>query len=175
MFSRISGPCIILNDSVRALFEKVHFIYYRESGESNLSAMTAAILVRTSRRTFPSYVVCRSRDFWPDRKHLVDYYEAVKVYKDLTNLVENLDASRKSDRAQSIEKWRLKEAATLSLAWSLCESIFEKWQAIIKEKITQSKPNADWEESRLYFRKRFEAGKSFASWNGMPHSGKLVV
>lgn len=142
----------------------MHFIYYRESGNENVSAMTAAILVRTSKRRFPSYIVCRSIDFWPDRKHLLDYYEAVNIFKQFTTTLEDLYAGRKDGRAQSEERWKEKEAATLAEAWSLCESVLSKWQEIISQKSMASQVE-DWDEPRLYFRKRFESGNDLLVQN----------
>jgi hypothetical protein len=137
----------------------MHFVYYRSSGDSRISAMTAAILVRTSRRTFPSYIVCRSTDFWPNRKELLDYYDAVRTHQGFTDMVENLYANRKNDRAQNEEQWRAKEATVLHAAWSICETILNKWKDIIEEKSALVVCEDDWDGSRLYFRKRFEAGK----------------
>jgi Fanconi-associated nuclease 1 len=120
--------------------------------------MTAAILVRTSRRTFPSYIVCRSTNFWPSRNELLEYYEALKTYQVFKDLIDDLYSNRKNERAQSTEQWRCKEIEVLTVAWSQCESILEKWKAIIKDKGTSIASDYDWDSSRLYFRKRFEAG-----------------
>lgn len=158
-FSIFRGPCIILEETVRTLFEKMHFVYYRTTDDSRVSAMTAAILVRTSRRTFPSYIVGRSTNFWSDRQALLDYYEAVKIHQEFTDLVEELYSNRKNERAQSPQQWRQKEVTVLEQAWSLCESILDKWQAIVIQKATITTSEDDWDGSRLYFRKRFEAGE----------------
>jgi hypothetical protein len=120
--------------------------------------MTAAILVRTSRRTFPSYVVCRSNNFWPHRDDLLEYYEAVKVYKGFKDMIEDLYSCRKNERSQSAEQWRCKEVEVLTIAWLQCESILEIWKAIIKKQATKVTSDDDWDIARLYFRKRFEAG-----------------
>ncbi|KAI9287445.1 VRR-NUC domain-containing protein [Umbelopsis sp. AD052] len=152
------GPCIILEETVRTLFEKIHFVYYRASSQSNVSAMTAAILVRTSRRTFPSYIVCRSNNFWPHRDDLLEYYEAVKVYQGFKDMIEDLYSNRRNERAQSAEQWRCKEVEVLTIAWLQCESILENWKVIIKKQEVKVTSDDDWDRARLYFRKRFEAG-----------------
>ncbi|CAO3681164.1 unnamed protein product [Umbelopsis ramanniana] len=152
------GPCIILEESVRTLFEKIHFVYYRASSQSNISAMTAAILVRTSRRTFPSYIVCRSNNFWPHRNDLLEYYEAVKVYQGFRDMIDNLYSNRRNERALSTEQWRCKEVEVLAVACLQCESVMETWKAIIKKETAKVTSDDDWDSARLYFRKRFEAG-----------------
>ncbi|KAG2183177.1 hypothetical protein INT43_006172 [Umbelopsis isabellina] len=98
-----------------------------------------------------------SINFWPDREHLLEYYEAVNVFKQFTTTLEDLYAGRKDGRAQNEEQWKVKEAATLAEAWSLCENILSKWQEIINQKSMASQVE-DWDEPRLYFRKRFESG-----------------
>lgn len=154
----IKGPCIILEESVRTLFEKIQFVYYRANSQSNISAMTAAILVRTSRRTFPSYIVCRSNNFWPHRNDLLEYYEAVKLYQGFRDMIDNLYANRKNERALSAEQWRCKEVEVLAVACLQCESVLKTWKAIIKKEAAKVTSDDDWDSARLYFRKRFEAG-----------------
>jgi Fanconi-associated nuclease 1 len=68
----ITGPLIRLSEPVFKLFERVHLVFYR-STEWTEKSLTTIILAKMARRNYPEYIVCRSANIFPSRRHLLEF------------------------------------------------------------------------------------------------------
>ena len=92
------GGCICLDSTVYALMERLAFVYYR--GKPVLgSLLTSAVLSRTGKYTFPTYVYMRDSSMFPDRDCLLRYEEATQLVEHMDAFVEGMKSSLDSARA----------------------------------------------------------------------------
>ncbi|KAJ6086001.1 hypothetical protein N7486_010282 [Penicillium sp. IBT 16267x] len=82
-----TGDCIRLSSGPRALFERVHLVFYR-STEWTEKSLTTIILAKMSRRNFPEYIVCRSKSIFPSRGVLLEFEAALRTQFDIDNILE---------------------------------------------------------------------------------------
>ncbi|KAI2904776.1 hypothetical protein CBS76997_3733 [Aspergillus niger] len=82
-----TGDCIRLASGPRALFERVHLVFYR-STEWTEKSLTTIILAKISRRNFPEYVVCRTNSIFPSRETLLEFESALRTQYLIDNLLE---------------------------------------------------------------------------------------
>ncbi|GKZ39955.1 hypothetical protein AbraIFM66950_001719, partial [Aspergillus brasiliensis] len=82
-----TGDCIRLASGPRALFERVHLVFYR-STEWTEKSLTTIILAKISRRNFPEYVVCRTNSIFPSREILLEFESALRTQYQIDNLLE---------------------------------------------------------------------------------------
>ncbi|KAJ5698322.1 hypothetical protein N7462_000327 [Penicillium macrosclerotiorum] len=82
-----TGECIRLSPFPRALFERVHLVFYR-STEWTEKSLTTIILAKISRRNFPQYIVCRSNSIFPSRAALLEFEAAIRTQFDIDNILE---------------------------------------------------------------------------------------
>ncbi|KAJ5655692.1 hypothetical protein N7507_007642 [Penicillium longicatenatum] len=82
-----TGDCIRLSSGPRALFERVHLVFYR-STEWTEKSLTTIILAKISRRNFPEYIVCRSNSIFPSRGVLMEFEAALRTQFDIDNILE---------------------------------------------------------------------------------------
>ncbi|PWY90733.1 VRR-NUC domain-containing protein [Aspergillus heteromorphus CBS 117.55] len=82
-----TGDCIRLASGPRALFERVHLVFYR-STEWTEKSLTTIILAKISRRTFPEYVVCRSNSIFSSRGMLLEFESALRTQYEIDNMLE---------------------------------------------------------------------------------------
>ncbi|PWY63723.1 hypothetical protein BO83DRAFT_370089 [Aspergillus eucalypticola CBS 122712] len=82
-----TGDCIRLASGPRALFERVHLVFYR-STEWTEKSLTTIILAKISRRNFPEYVVCRTNSIFPSREILLEFESALRTQFQIDNLLE---------------------------------------------------------------------------------------
>ncbi|KAF9894950.1 hypothetical protein FE257_004572 [Aspergillus nanangensis] len=82
-----TGDCIRLAAGPRALFERVHLVFYK-STEWTEKSLTTIILAKISRRNFPEYVVCRSTSIFPSREVLLEFESALRTQFEIDNLLE---------------------------------------------------------------------------------------
>ncbi|PWY96329.1 hypothetical protein BO94DRAFT_481053, partial [Aspergillus sclerotioniger CBS 115572] len=82
-----SGDCIRLTSGPRALFERVHLVFYR-STEWSEKSLTTIILAKISRRNFPSYVVCRTNSIFPSRATLLEFESALRTQYQIDTILE---------------------------------------------------------------------------------------
>ncbi|KNG88995.1 hypothetical protein ANOM_002442 [Aspergillus nomiae NRRL 13137] len=82
-----TGDCIRLAAAPRALFERVHLVFYR-STEWTEKSLTTIILAKISRRNFPEYVVCRSSSIFPSRAFLLEFESALRTQFNIDNILE---------------------------------------------------------------------------------------
>ncbi|KAH8423621.1 fanconi-associated nuclease 1 [Aspergillus melleus] len=82
-----TGDCIRLASGPRALFERVHLVFYK-STEWTEKSLSTIILAKISRRNFPEYVVCRSNSIFPSRDFLLEFELALRTQFQVDNLLE---------------------------------------------------------------------------------------
>ncbi|OOF94826.1 hypothetical protein ASPCADRAFT_516218 [Aspergillus carbonarius ITEM 5010] len=82
-----TGDCIRLASGPRALFERVHLVFYR-STEWTEKSLTTIILAKISRRNFPSYVVCRNNSIFPSRATLLEFESALRTQYQIDTILE---------------------------------------------------------------------------------------
>ncbi|KAK0613017.1 VRR-NUC domain-containing protein [Bombardia bombarda] len=73
----ITGPLVRLSEPAFKLFERVHLVFYR-STEWTEKSLTTIILAKMSRRNFPQYIVCRSANIYPSRRHLLEFENSMR-------------------------------------------------------------------------------------------------
>lgn len=84
----ITGDCIRLASEPRALFERVHLVFYK-STEWTEKSLTTIILAKMSRRSFPEYIVSRSNSIFPSRATLLEFESALRTQFQVDNLLES--------------------------------------------------------------------------------------
>ncbi|PYI06077.1 VRR-NUC domain-containing protein [Aspergillus sclerotiicarbonarius CBS 121057] len=82
-----TGDCIRLASGPRALFERVHLVFYR-STEWTEKSLTTIILAKISRRNFPEYVVCRTNSIFPSRATLLEFESALRTQYQIDSILE---------------------------------------------------------------------------------------
>ncbi|KAJ6097913.1 hypothetical protein N7499_002287 [Penicillium canescens] len=82
-----TGGCIRLSSIPRALFERVHLVFYR-STEWTEKSLTTIILAKMSKRNFPEYIVCRSNSIFSSREALLEFEAAIQTQFAIDNILE---------------------------------------------------------------------------------------
>ncbi|CAG8938261.1 unnamed protein product [Penicillium salamii] len=82
-----TGGCIRLVSVPRALFERVHLVFYR-STEWTEKSLTTIILAKMSKRAFPEYIVCRSNSIFSSREALLEFESAIQTQFAVDNILE---------------------------------------------------------------------------------------
>ncbi|KAJ5317352.1 hypothetical protein PENANT_c034G04794 [Penicillium antarcticum] len=82
-----TGGCIRLSSVPRALFERVHLVFYR-STEWTEKSLTTIILAKMSKRNFPEYIVCRSNSIFASREALLEFEAAIQTQFAIDNILE---------------------------------------------------------------------------------------
>lgn len=82
-----TGQCVRLTPGPRALFERVHLVFYR-STEWTEKSLTTIILAKISRRNFPQYIVCRSNSIFSSRGALLEFESAIRTQYEIDNILE---------------------------------------------------------------------------------------
>ena len=79
--------CIRLSSVPRALFERVHLVFYR-STEWTEKSLTTIILAKMTKRNFPEYIVCRSNSIFSSREALLEFESAIQTQFTVDNILE---------------------------------------------------------------------------------------
>jgi Fanconi-associated nuclease 1 len=82
-----TGECIRLSSVPRALFERVHLVFYR-STEWTEKSLTTIILAKMTKRNFPEYIVCRSNSIFASREALLEFESAIQTQFTVDNILE---------------------------------------------------------------------------------------
>ncbi|KAK4230984.1 VRR-NUC domain-containing protein [Podospora fimiseda] len=138
----ITGPLIRLSEPIFKLFERVHLVFYR-STEWTEKSLTTIILAKAARRNFPEYIVSRSSNIFPSRRHLVEFELSMRKQFELDEI---LDTSR-SGKAGFLE------------ALELFEDIAPRWRELIKEE--QHREDNVYEFGEGGYLRRFNAAHAF--------------
>ncbi|KAG0367820.1 hypothetical protein BGZ54_003195 [Gamsiella multidivaricata] len=85
----ISGPCIKIFPNIMKVFERLHLVFYRAREYSERPALLEAILAKIGQRTFPTYDITRTSTVFPSRDTLLKYEAALKLYFDLSEMIES--------------------------------------------------------------------------------------
>ena len=108
-----TGPCIRLSLPALKLFERVHLVFYRSSEWTDKS-LTAIILARIARWSFPSYLVCRSTNIFPSRDILLEFETSLRTQFRVDNMLEFGGTPSKEDLQSIVDilddalpRWRV--------------------------------------------------------------------
>lgn len=132
-----TGECIRLSPGPRALFERVHLVFYR-STEWTEKSLTTIILAKISRRNFPEYVVCRSNSIFPSRAALLEFESAIRTQFEIDNILE-------FNGPPSME--------SLQKIIDLADKFYPRWQSMVKEE--QQKEDSIYESGEGAYLRRF--------------------
>ncbi|KAK1833832.1 VRR-NUC domain-containing protein [Podospora conica] len=142
-FSKIlamTGPLIRLSEPVFKLFERAHLVFYR-STEWTEKSLTAIILAKCSRRNFPQYLVCRSSNIFPSRRHLLEFEHSMRAEYEVDKVLE-FNGPPGEEGLQKVVR--------------LFEAISPRWRQLLRE-----------EEDRVYefceggYLRRFNAAHAY--------------
>lgn len=112
-----TGPFVRLSLPALKLFERVHLVFYR-STEWTEKSLTAIILARIARWTFPDYIVCRSTNIFPSREILLEFEASLRTQFRVDNILE-FNGTPTREHLQSIVE-------TL-------EDVFPRWKSLLRE------------------------------------------
>lgn len=132
-----TGECIRLSSGPRALFERVHLVFYR-STEWTEKSLTTIILAKISRKTFPSYIVCRSNSIFPSRATLLEFESALRTQFQIDNILQFNGTPGKDDLQQ------IKD---------LCDKIYPRWRTLLEQEQQKVDNIYDYEEEGAYLRR----------------------
>lgn len=132
-----TGECIRLSPGPRALFERVHLVFYR-STEWTEKSLTTIILAKISRRNFPDYIVCRSNSIFPFRAALLEFEAAIRTQFDIDNILE-FNGPPTTESLQHII--------------DLANKFHPRWQMMVKEE--QQKEDSIYESGEGAYLRRF--------------------
>lgn len=113
----ILGPCIRLSLLPFKLFERVHLVFYR-STEWTEKSLTTIILAKIARRNFPDYLVCRTSTIFESRDHVLEFESSIRLEAEVDNILE----FNGPPGAEGFRK-----------IINIFESIYPRWQALVKE------------------------------------------
>ena len=139
----MTGPLIRLSGPVFNLFERVHLVFYR-STEWTEKSLTAIILAKCSRRNFPQYLVCRSSNIFPSRRHLLEFEHSVRAEYEVDKVLE-LNGPPGEEGFQRV--------------LSLFESIAPRWRQLLREE--QEKEDRVYEFCEGGYLRRFNAAHAY--------------
>jgi Fanconi-associated nuclease 1 len=132
-----TGECIRLSPGPRALFERVHLVFYR-STEWTEKSLTTIILAKISRRNFPEYIVCRSNSIFASRTALLEFESAIRTQFEIDNILE-FNGPPSTESLQNII--------------DLADKFYPRWQSMVKEE--QQKEDSVYESGEGAYLRRF--------------------
>ncbi|KAJ5381100.1 uncharacterized protein N7496_003528 [Penicillium cataractarum] len=132
-----TGQCIRLTPGPRALFERVHLVFYR-STEWTEKSLTTIILAKISRRNFPQYIVCRSNSIFSSRAALLEFESAIRTQFEIDNILE-FNGPPATESLQRII--------------DLADKFHPRWRALVDEE--QRKEDSIYESGEGAYLRRF--------------------
>lgn len=132
-----TGQCIRLTSEPRALFERVHLVFYR-STEWTEKSLTTIILAKISRRNFPQYIVCRSNSIFSSRVTLLEFESAIRTQFDIDSILE-FNGPPSTDSLQRII--------------DLADKFYPRWKQLVDEE--QRKEDSIYESGEGAYLRRF--------------------
>lgn len=112
-----TGDCIRLSEGPRTLFERVHLVFYR-STEWTEKSLSTIILAKTSRKNFPSYIVCRSNSIFPSRSTLLEFESALRTQFQIDNALQ-FNGTPGFEHLQQIK--------------DLCDKVYPRWKELLAQ------------------------------------------
>lgn len=139
----VTGPLIRLSEPVFRLFERVHLVFYR-STEWTEKSLTTIILAKISRRNFPDYIVCRSRNIFASRHHLLEFEHSMRLQSDVDQALESNGPAGEEDFRKVTDAF---------------DSISARWRELLEEE--QHKEETVYEFGEGSYLRRFNAGHAY--------------
>ncbi|KAJ4414820.1 hypothetical protein N0V85_002992 [Neurospora sp. IMI 360204] len=139
----ITGPLVRLLEPVFKLFERVHLVFYR-STEWTEKSLTTIILAKISRRNFPEYVVCRSSNIFPSRRHLLEFEHSMRLQFEVDIILEFNGPPGAEGNLKVVETF---------------ESIAPRWRELLTE--AQKMEDTEYEFGEGGYLRRFNAGHAY--------------
>ncbi|KAL2160922.1 hypothetical protein VTH06DRAFT_8634 [Thermothelomyces fergusii] len=138
-----TGPLIRLSEPVFRLFERVHMVFYR-STEWTEKSLTTIILAKMARRNYPEYIVCRSANIFPSRRHLVEFELSMRKEYEVDQILEFNGPPGEEGFRKVLEVF---------------QSIAPRWRELIREE--NDRENHVYEFGEGGYLRRFSAGHAF--------------
>lgn len=178
----IIGPVIKLDPSMTKLYNRLHLIFHRCAPPTNHNSMTAPLLARFQKRSYPEYQLSRSFTIFPNREELIKYEAALNIERDLEEALETAHAPVNGPRpsattdngtiekdpdvlAQEVTEWKKARTGAKQKRFKRILAMFEiAWEAWLKcVEEEKAKDALDCkkgkEDDRLsYYLKRFHVG-----------------
>ncbi|KAJ5322509.1 hypothetical protein N7452_010798 [Penicillium brevicompactum] len=132
-----TGGCIRLVSVPRALFERVHLVFYR-STEWTEKSLTTIILAKMSKRAFPDYIVCRSNSIFSSREALLEFESAIQTQFAVDNILEFNGPPSTESLQQIID---------------LANKFHPRWKELVKQE--QQKEDSIYESGEGAYLRRF--------------------
>ncbi|GAA6056318.1 hypothetical protein JCM3770_000667 [Rhodotorula araucariae] len=170
---KLIGPVIRLSPALLILFNRLSLVYHRTSyspgpSAGSASPLTASLLARFGKRTYPTYTVQRSFALFPSRRVLRQFEAAMAVERAVEEALDGVWGPGTPRRVlgaekekESAEARRTRYAAGVS-AW---EAVEGEWRALCaaaeeesERERTQGGEDGEDAARRLYYRRRFHPG-----------------
>ncbi|CAG8004164.1 unnamed protein product [Penicillium nalgiovense] len=132
-----TGACIRISPVPRALFERVHMVFYR-STEWTEKSLTTIILAKMTKRNFPEYIVCRSNSIFSSREALLEFESAIQTQFAIDNMLE-FNGPVTTDSLQQII--------------DLASKCYPRWKELVEQE--QKKEDSIYESGEGAYLRRF--------------------
>ncbi|KAJ5470773.1 hypothetical protein N7530_008130 [Penicillium desertorum] len=132
-----TGACIRISPVPRALFERVHLVFYR-STEWTEKSLTTIILAKMTKRNFPEYIVCRSNSIFSSREALLEFESAIQTQFAIDNILE-FNGPVTTDSLQQII--------------DLANKCYPRWKELVEQE--QKKEDSIYESGEGAYLRRF--------------------
>ncbi|KAK4103058.1 hypothetical protein N658DRAFT_422046 [Parathielavia hyrcaniae] len=139
----ITGPLIRLSEPVFKLFERVHLVFYR-STEWTEKSLTTIILAKMARRNYPEYIVCRSTNIFPSRRHLLEFELSMRKEFEVDQVLEFNGPPGEEGFRKILDVFN---------------SVAPRWRELIREE--RSREDHVYEFGEGGYLRRFNAGHAF--------------
>jgi Fanconi-associated nuclease 1 len=139
----ITGPLVRLSEPVFKLFERVHLVFYR-STEWTEKSLTTIILAKMARRNYPEYIVCRSTNIFPSRRHLLEFELSMRKEFEVDRVLEFNGPPGEEGFRKILDVF---------------DSIAERWRELIREE--NNREDHVYEFGEGGYLRRFSAGHAF--------------
>lgn len=138
----ITGPLIRLSAPVFKLFERVHLVFFR-STEWTEKSLTTILLAKMAKRNYPEYIVCRSTNIFPSRRHLLDFELSMRKDFEVDQALESCGSGEEGFRK----------------VIHIFESIASRWRELIREE--NYRENHVYEFGEGGYLRRFSPGHAY--------------
>ncbi|BGP45790.1 hypothetical protein JCM10450v2_001620 [Rhodotorula kratochvilovae] len=165
---KLIGPVIRLSPAILVLFNRLSLVYHRtsysSSSSTSASPLTASLLARFGKRTYPSYTVQRSFALFPSRHALRQFEAAMAVEKAVEEALDGgwvAGVPKRAEKESAAERTARYERGVA--AW---EAVEAEWRALCVAAEAEHKrvegegagARGEDEARRMYYRRRFHPG-----------------
>lgn len=173
------GSCIQISAAYVSLFDRLSLVYHRTAFKSTTgtTSLTASLLARFGKRTYPEYKVRRTFAIFPDRETLLNFEDALVAERDIEALVETKfrqpaapkpekdgdNRQKKKERTPA----QIKEADDLKreqedvfrTGVKIAEDAYKPWREAVRVGARADLEEPDEHKKALfYYRRRFDPG-----------------